>query len=501
MIQELWDAVLSGDEIRKNLIQLKELIKMDTEEGFAAEKQLRQLVQDGREEDIAALLHHEDAKIRKNIALILGILVVENFLESLWNAYCEEETLFVRPAYLEALAGYDYRCYIKDMKKILTVLESEAITEDTKKHRSEEIRRLHDLLRNENEGQHVFTGFHLPAEVVLLTNRNHIHCTTEKLHGIKYKEFNAGVIVQTNALEEVLSVRTYEELLFIIPGLQNCPNELKAAAHAIASSRLLAFLSERHSGDGPFFFRLEIKGQSDLEKRAVFTKQLAAIIEEETKRKMINSTSRYELEVRLIESRSGQYNVLVKLFTFKDERFAYRLESTPFDIRPVNAALTMELTKKFLREDSQILDPFCNAGTMLIERSKMGPVGTLYALDVYPDSITKAEVNFQAADLKVNLIQRDFASFQHDYLFDEIITNMPSARGKKTEDEIWDLYQLFFKRAKELLAEEGIIILYSHNRKMIQKLGNCKPFCIVGDFEISMKEKSYVFVIRFCNAA
>ncbi len=501
MIQNIWNEVLSGKEIRRNLIQIKEELKKDTEDGLNAEQQLEQQFIESGDSVIDSLLHHEDAKVRKNMALILGLLVSDRFLPMLWKAYCDEDTLFVRSAYLEALAGYDYRKFLPEMKKVLLMLEQEDTAVENHKHRSEEIRRLHELVRDDNENQHVFTGYRLPAEVVLLTNRNHIYCTMEKLHGQKCKEFNAGVIVQTTSLEKVLPIRTYEEILFIIPGLSNCPNECNEAAKAIVSSRLLLFLQERHKGEGPFFFRLEIKGQADLEKRAVFTKQLASQIEEESKRTLINSTGRYELEIRLIESRSGQYNVLVKLFTFPDERFSYRQETTPFDIRPVNAALAMELASEYLREDAQVLDPFCNAGTMLVERSRFGPVGTLYALDVYPDAIKKAEINFTAAELTVNLIQRDFASFQHEYQFDEIITNMPVARGKRTEDEIWTIYQQFFNKAKEILAEDGIMILYSHNKKMVEKLGNCKPFCIIRDYEISMKEKTYVFIIRFCNAA
>ena len=87
----------------------------------------------------------------------------------------------------------------------------------------------------------------------------------------------------------------------------------------------------------------------EAEQKGKFLRQLSAEIETLTKHKLVNSTSDYELEIRMIENKEGRLNLLVKLFTLADERFSYRKEAVAASIRPVNAALTMELAKEYLK--------------------------------------------------------------------------------------------------------------------------------------------------------
>ena len=89
----------------------------------------------------------------------------------------------------------------------------------------------------------------------------------------------------------------------------------------------------------------------------------------------MNSTSHYEVELRLVENKAGDFNLMIKLFTYKDPRFRYRREAMSSSIQPVNAALAMKLAQKYLKEGAQVLDPFCGVGTMLIERNYTGKTG------------------------------------------------------------------------------------------------------------------------------
>ena len=110
----------------------------------------------------------------------------------------------------------------------------------------------------------------------------------------------------------------------------------------------------------------------------------------------------------------------------------------PTSIKAVNAALTVKLTEKYQKEGAQILDPFCGVGTMLIERHKAVKANTMYGVDIQEDAILKARTNTEAAKQIVHYVNRDFFEFKHDYLFDEIITDMPFKIGRKTEEEIYD---------------------------------------------------------------
>lgn len=58
-----------------------------------------------------------------------------------------------------------------------------------------------------------------------------------------------------------------------------------------------------------------------LSERSKFAKKVASKLEELTAHKLRNSTSHYEFEIRMIEGKSGDYYLLVKLNTIVDRRF------------------------------------------------------------------------------------------------------------------------------------------------------------------------------------
>ena len=68
------------------------------------------------------------------------------------------------------------------------------------------------------------------------------------------------------------------------------------------------------------------------------------MIEEKTDRQLINSATDYEVELRLIQTRSGRFFPCVKLQTIPMKRFAYRKMSIAASIHPAQAALIMQLS-------------------------------------------------------------------------------------------------------------------------------------------------------------
>ncbi len=490
MIRDTFEKIKEQIDIRQNLIQLRAELK----EGYNKTALLYQVSADCT--IFEQLLQNEDAKIRKNAALVMGELAVPSFLDNLMEAYRKETQLFIRSSYLTAIKGFDYNNLLPELKERLSFLSTVDLDESNKKHISEEMRVLSELILSvEGVKQHTFTGFNIPSELVLLTNRNFIQLTLEQIKDKKAKEFNAGVIVKTSDLNRILSIRTYSELLFMLEDIKTCGKDIEKAAQALAKSSLLEFMKARHEGEAPYYFRIELKSKLDLDKKSTFTKKLGMEIERLTNRQLINSTSNYEFEIRMIENKEGNYNILIKLFTLKDERFSYRKNSIATSIQPVNAALIAALSKKYLKEGAQILDPFCGVGTMLIERHKIVPANTIYGLDIYADAIVKAKENTEAAHSIIHYINRDFFDFKHEYLFDEIFTDMPRVMGHKEEQEILELYRRFFVKAKEHLTSDGVMILYSHNRDYVRKLLNPKVYRLEQEYEISKKEGAYLYII------
>lgn len=493
MIRDTFDAIVHNLNVRQNLSLLKQELKNENNKHallfYIGNQYDRMFIQ---------LLDHDDPKVRKNAALVMGELGKNEFLKPLYHAYLREVKLFVKSSYLNAIKELDYRELLPELKKRLEQLSQLEISEENKKHYQEEMRALSDLvILMEGVKAHKFRGLNRPAEVILLTNRNHISVTMEKLpKTARARAFNAGIQVKAPSLEEILPIRTYSELLFLIDGMKSCAIDVKAAAKTVTESSLLSFLKERHEGTCPFYFRIELKTKMEAAKKAAFAKKLGAAIEQATGRNLINSTSHYEVELRFVENKEGNFNILVKLYTIKDDRFAYRKEAVASSIRPVNAALAVALTAQYQKEEAQILDPFCGVGTMLIERHKNVKANTMYGVDIYGESIKKARENAEEARQIIHFINRDFFDFTHEYLFDEVITDMPFALGKVGEEEIKQIYIQFFKKIKTHLAEDAVLILYSHNKGFVRKYAPANGFEVIEEFEISMKEGTYVFVLK-----
>lgn len=491
MIEELLEKIKKQTQVRQTLSELRSEIKDNIKKRSLQYKL-------GNQHDLFMdLLKHEDAKVRKNAALILGDLEVEQAVDALYESYKKEDKLFIKSAYLNAMSKLDCSKYVDELKKRQKKLIKEEIAVETKKHMLEELRELSNILNQYEEiTPHIFTGFHELSDVILLTNRNHIDVTKNQLQEIETKKLQVGIMVQTNDLNEVLKIRTFQELLFVIPGMKTCKPDASDAALVIAQSQLLDFLIKRHKGEAPFYFRIEVKSKQELDKRSEFAKKLSQEIELKTKRKLRNHTSNYEFEIRAIQNKEGNFNLLVKLFTIQDERFSYRKNVIANSIKPVNAALVMELAKDYLKPDASILDPFCGVGTMLIERHKKEKANTMYGIDLLEDAINKARINTKEAFQIAHYINRDFFDFTHEYLFDEIITNMPFQIGRTTQDEIEELYEKFFVKIKKHLKEDGVIILYTHDKDEVQRLSKINGFKLKESYEISKKEGTYVMILQ-----
>ncbi len=491
MIRNTYEDIVNGIEVRQNLSLLRQELK------DSHEKRALLYFLSGDYSVLEGLLVHEDPKIRKNVALIMGALGDKRLLKPLYEAYEKEETLFVKSSYLLSIKEYDFREYVPKFRQRLEELSRKELTLDNKKHLTEEMRALSDLLIiQEGVKHHKFTGMDKSSELILLTNRNYIHEIMAELPvDITAKAFSAGIMLTTDSLEEIRKLRYYEELLFVVSGMKTCPMNAEEAARKIAEADLVKFMMDRHEGNAPFYFRIECKSNLPLDKKSMFTKKLSSELERLTKRQLINSTSNYEFEIRLIENKTGCFNVLLKLYTLEDRRFTYRKEVLATSIRPVNAALTCFLASDYIIEDAKVLDPFCGTGTMLIERHKFRKANTTYGIDLFGEAIDKAKVNTEIAHQIIHYINRDFFDFKHDYLFDEIITNMPFVIGKSNREDIVVLYDRFFEKAKLHLEPNGIVILYSHNQDLVRRFSLKYGYNIKEEREISKKAGTYVYVL------
>ena len=137
-----------------------------------------------------------------------------------------------------------------------------------------------------------------------------------------------------------MKIRTFQELLFVIHTQTEkhvLSSEPETLAAQLIGSDLLQILAETHKGEAPFYFRIGVSGGMALEERSSFSRQTAAAIEKAFARKLINSTSHYEVEIRLLQNREGGF-VPLKLYTLPDHRFDYRRYYVAAKMKPTMAA-------------------------------------------------------------------------------------------------------------------------------------------------------------------
>lgn len=499
-MKETYQKLIRGEDVRETLSALRNIVKEEEKrKALAAAPKIA--------ETLTGLLHAEDAKTRKNAALLAGDLGLSETKEALLAAYKSEQTLFVKSAYLAALKQIGAPEMLPYFKERLTELRSQPAPEEEKKHRGEEIRELTQILAAE-EGvkKHPFSGFAEPHEMLLVTNREQREVTLSEVHGMsasvrRTAELHPlGVLVFSKDVKDVARLRTYRELFFplhksagqrepLVLGANLSPAE---AAEALWESDLFSMLSECHEGETPFFFRIGTKGTT---LGTAYVQKLGSAIEQASGWRMMNATADYEMELRLVQRKDGDFVPLVKLFTIPVKRFPYRKHATATSMHPANAAMLMQLAKPYLKENAQVLDPCCGVGTLLIERDICVPAREMYGIDTFGDAIEGARENATLAGEQIHFIHRDFLDFKHDYPFDEIIADMPD-RGKRTREEQDVFYAAFLKKAKSLLTPDGVLMLYTNEegfvKKQLRLIGGLK---LLKEYCIRKKDRYFFYII------
>lgn len=497
MIENRYEELKQNKNLRENLSLLRSEVKNpENREKFLG------LIGDG--ELLTALLKNDEPKVRKNAALLIGDLALAQALSSLFAAYQEETTLFVKSSYLAAIGKLDASEYLPAFKARLGELTSQEAAEHEKKHIGEEIRELEKIITGiEGIKRHSFVGLAESHDLLLATNREQRNVTLTEVAGLspairrKAGLHPLGVLVHTKELPPFTKLRTYRELLFPIHTAERIGISPVDAAAAVWNSDMPAILAECHREPAPFYFRLELKSRMELDKKSTFAKKFSAELERLSGRRLINSPGDYEVEIRLLETREGGFAAFFKLFTIPMKRFSYRKHAIATSIHPATAAMLMELAKPYLKENAQILDPFCGVGTMLIERDIRVPAREKYGIDIFGDAIRMARENAAAAGEKINFINRDYFDFRHGYLFDEIVTNMP-VRGKKSREEMDSFYAEFFRKSEEILMPGAVIVMYSGEEGFVKKQLRVKEnYRLLQEHCIREKEHFYLFVIQY----
>lgn len=487
-------AALEGREVRQNLIAIRQQLKSE-----ALWPALRPQVLDHTEQ-LCGLLGHEDPKVRKNVALILGEAGAQKALEPLCQAYVTENTLFVRPAYLEAMGQLDYRSVMPVIRERLEIIDRMEMAPEEKKHLTQERHLLAELADlAEGGGRHCYCDH--ASKVILTVKRGReaiLHDEiAHKLPTLRPGKMHGGVTVSVRCPSELMQLRTFSKMLFCFCRDNGFEKDAVVLARSVMDAGIMDYLGARHEGGGTWRFRIDIHTRDEAKPKAALAKAMAAELEALGHGQLVNSVSDYEIEFVLMEGRDGRVFVYLRLHTLEDERFAYRKNHVAASMNPVTAAQMIACARPYLVENANVLDPFCGVGTLLLERRLTEPgVRSLYGLDIYGTAIEGGRENARLAGFPVNYIHRDFFDFTHGYLFDEIITDMPDSFQTRAEKE--QFYMKFFGKAMTHLSDGGRLFIYCDAPELIAAACVKYPaYSRVFSCLFSERTKTGIFILEF----
>ena len=202
-MRELYEKIKKGTDRRASLIALKKELKDE------AKKKVFLTMTGNRLDEIMKCLVDEDPKVRKNAAAILGELHCQDALDVLMDAYEEEDKLFVRESYVQALSAIDCSEYLPQLEERLQELAEYDAPEEEKKHTQAELHALQELiLQKKGVKKHTFNGWNRSSEVLLLTLPAFRDLLAEQVTG-KKKILKSGVRTIVSDFEDTMKIRTF----------------------------------------------------------------------------------------------------------------------------------------------------------------------------------------------------------------------------------------------------------------------------------------------------
>ena len=403
---------------------------------------------------LESLLDCEDAKVRKNTAILMGKLADDAYVGALCRALAQETQQFVVPSILLALGAVGGEA-------AKTALLAYPLSQGEDVHaiaQRDAYQKAYSKLFPHNPA--VFTGFSKAHHVLLapVSGLMDSLLTEGREKGFPLKKMGGYAAILTADYPALFRMRCFYEALLPFGSVDQLTPETLSSA--VIGNQLYSRLKEMHRIDGAFPMRLEIRNaQVDRGKFASeFFQRLSA-------KEFYNAPSSYDIELRAVQKKKKAL-LFIRLHTFSDPRYAYRLGTVPASIHPAAAAAAMYLLPH-RRKKAAILDPFCGSGTMLIERDFFEKTSKLNGVDISQKAVQLSEANAQAIGLDLKCFHRSIVGFVPKEPFDEVISNMPFGNRVGTHDSNLPLYREFFKQLPHYLKPGGIALLITNEKALL----------------------------------
>ncbi len=387
--------------------------------------------------DADILMAIDDDKSRKSAYKLIGLCAADACADKLFEALKREKTRFVRPSIILALGN---------TKTPERYLKNYVVEPGEPKHMQAERDALKKALGKAAITKKAPAELRLPEWCTLTSIKPSALLAELKALGAECRPslLNDAFEAPTTFIKKL---RCYEDALFNV----GKDDDFKAVASALDAI-----------GCKGQFYRIEagaVRPESRRETIMTISKGLEPY-------GYTDNPSAYTFELRPIKR-----HLYAK---FSDHRFDYRKESIAASINPVTAASIMRLCEPYMRENADVLDPFCGSATMLVERAYLKPVKSLVGVDLSGYAIKAACANRSAARLRIALIHGDILDYGAAQ-YDEIVANMPFGIRVSGHTSNIKLYAAFADKLLTLLKNGGFAFLLTQEKKLLRDEIGKKP--------------------------
>lgn len=169
--------------------------------------------------------------------------------------------------------------------------------------------------------------------------------------------------------------------------------------------------------------------------------------------------------------------------TTRTQRHREKSAHIPASLRPAFAAALVQLTDP--TEQDVFLDPFCGAGTILIERAISEKYRLLIGSDSSETALEAARENIGPRHQPLQLHNWDATAIPlEDGSVSAIATNPPFGETIGSHEQNLRLYPLFLKEAHRLLRSGGRLVLLSPEDQLLKRELAQPNWTITGRFSV-----------------
>jgi len=165
----------------------------------------------------------------------------------------------------------------------------------------------------------------------------------------------------------------------------------------------------------------------------------------------------------------SEFFLTVRLSDDRMRHREYKAAHRPASLRASSAAALAWLSE--LRDDDVVLDPFCGAGTILIERAHLGKYAMLLGSDRDQAALAAARTNVGARYKPIQLEHWDAAAIPlADASVSKIVTNLPWGIRYGSHGENRKLYPEWFREFARVLKSGGTMVLLTAEWRLMRDL-------------------------------